>query len=85
MGSVSNIKHIAQAAVTDMFADLACDSAGFANEVLAKYPDYRAAKGDNNHPFWMSGGLSMLAEIKKYQLLIDQHERTPDEILFRVA
>jgi hypothetical protein len=75
MGNLAGLKHIVQAALILTFADLACMDAAKANDLLERYPDYRNAKDQVEHEFWVDGGVQMLAEVNSALALAELHSQ----------
>lgn len=49
--------------VADLMAEVSCASAEEANIMLDRYPEYRHAKDDSNHPFWKTSASKMLNDL----------------------
>lgn len=59
MGDSSVLAHINRARVIDLMAEVACASAHKANEILESFPEYREAKDDPRHSFWITSAPRM--------------------------
>ena len=59
MSSAGASIHIIRAHVIDLMAEVACASADNAYAIIARFPDYRSAKDDPGHPFWVTSAFAM--------------------------
>jgi hypothetical protein len=49
--------------LAEHFAELGCASAILANQILARFPQYREAKGDPRSAFWRDQAQQMLCTV----------------------
>lgn len=74
MGNLSQMAYITQSAMVVLFAELACHSASRANDLMAHFPGFRAAKGNHDDPFWLSHGVSILAACREHLAIYEQKD-----------
>jgi len=64
MTSLSAVIAILQAQLAEAFAELACNSASLANDLLQRFPRYRQAKENLADTFWQGDASRMLKAIE---------------------